>query len=250
MRLRPGIKPRVPLERALSKLGIASRTQAREWILAGRVRVDERVVRDPLRAVVLESARIVVEGQEALLQAPRTMLLHKPKGVVATRADEKGRPTVFGLLKGIDTYLVAVGRLDFATTGLLLLTNDTAFSAWITDPRNAVPRVYLATVRGEFTAEKAQRLQRGIVDDGERLQASGIEIRKASGRESHLTLNLTEGKNREIRRMLASTGNEVTRLKRVSFGGLELGDLEPGKWREVSEVDLVAAFPGAPIRVR
>lgn len=239
---------KVPLERALSKLGLASRTEARRLILEGRVEVSGRVVRDPLMPVTPERARIVVDGKQATLQKPLTVLLHKPRGVVTTRSDEKGRATVYSLLGEVGTYIAPVGRLDFATTGLLLLTNDTRFAAWVTDPAHGVPRAYLVTVRGEVRDETARRLEAGVVDDGERLAAARITIRKASGRESHLTVELTEGKNREIRRMLAGAGHEVTKLKRVSFGGLELGELAPGAWREVTGIELRAAFPGAPVR--
>jgi 23S rRNA pseudouridine2605 synthase len=147
----------------------------------------------------------------------------------------------------LDDHLVPVGRLDAATTGLLLLTNDTRLADWVTDPGNAVPRIYLATVRGLLEDATARRLEEGIEDRGERLAASTVTVRKRSRRETHLILALTEGKNREIRRLLAAAGHEVTRLKRVSFGGLELGDLPPGQWRDVTIEELRAAFPGAPL---
>jgi 23S rRNA pseudouridine2605 synthase len=239
---------RVPLERALSKLGLASRSEARELILAGRVAVDGRVESDPLREVVPERIRIEIDGRAARPPEPLTILLHKPRGVVTTRSDPQGRPTVYGCLEGLDAHVVPVGRLDAATSGLLLLTNDTRFADWVTDPRNEVPRVYLVTVRGELSEETAHRLEEGIEESGERLAARQAAVRKRSKRETHLAVELTEGKNREIRRMLAAAGHEVTRLKRVSFGGLELGDLEPGRWRGIAAEELRAAFPGAPLR--
>jgi 23S rRNA pseudouridine2605 synthase len=174
--------------------------------------------------------------------------LHKPRGVVTTRSDPEGRPTVYDCLAGVGELVMPVGRLDAATTGLLLLSNDTRFADWVTDPANAVPRVYLASVRGEVSDDTVQRLEAGIEDHGELLTARSAVIRKRSRRESHLILTLSEGKNREIRRLLAAAGHEVTRLKRVSFGGLELGDLSPGRWRDVSEDELRAAFPEAPLR--
>jgi 23S rRNA pseudouridine2605 synthase len=238
----------VPLERALSKLGLASRSQARELIRAARVTVDGTIETDPLREVIPERVRIEIDGRPAVRPASLTVLLHKPRGVVTTRSDPEGRPTVYGCLEGLDAHVVPIGRLDAATSGLLLLTNDTRFADWVTDPRNEVPRVYLATVRGELSDETARRLEEGIEDSGERLAAQSVHIRKRSRRETHLVLELTEGKNREIRRMLAAAGHEVTRLKRVSFGGLELGKLEPGKLRLISDEELRAAFPGAPIR--
>lgn len=242
---RPPPPGKVSLERALSKLGFASRTQATRLIAEGRVRVGGRVATNPRLWVTPETAGIEVDGAVVEKAKWRTVLLHKPKGVVTTRSDERGRATVYASLGKGGVGLVPVGRLDLTTTGLLLLTNDTRLSAWVTDPVNAVPRVYLATVRGLVTPGEARRLVDGVEDAGEELGAARVEVRKASGRESHLVIELVEGKNREIRRMLDSLGHEVTRLKRVSFGGLELGEeLEPGEWREVSKDEISAAFPG------
>ncbi|HEX6902811.1 MAG TPA: pseudouridine synthase [Thermoanaerobaculia bacterium] len=236
------------MERALSKLGLASRSEARELIRAGRVRVDGAVAVDPLREVVPERVRVEIDGRPASRAEPLTILLHKPRGVVTTRSDPEGRPTVYSCLEGLETHVIPVGRLDAATTGLLLLTNDTRFADWLTDPRNEVPRVYVVTVRGELSDGTARRLEEGVEESGERLGARAVQVRKRSGRETHLIVELTEGRNREIRRMLAAVGHEVTRLKRVSFGGLELGDLEPGRWRVVPPEELARAFPGVPMR--
>ena len=235
----------VSLERALSKLGLASRSEARALIQDGRVRVDGKTAVDPLAPVVPERIRVEIDGRPAERPRPVTILLHKPRGVVTTRSDPEGRPTVYGCLEGLDAHVVPVGRLDAATSGLLLLTNDTRFADWVTDPKNEVPRVYLVTVRGELSDGKACRLEQGVEDEGERLATRSVAVRKRSKRESHLIVELTEGKNREIRRMLAAVGHEVTKLKRVSFGGLELGDLQPGEWREVTTGELQGAFPGA-----
>jgi len=239
----------VPLERALSKLGLASRSEARELIRAGRVGVDGEIETDPRRAVVPERIRVEIDGRAVRRAEPLTVLLHKPRGVVTTRSDPQGRPTVYGCLEGLDAHVIPIGRLDAATSGLLLLTNDTRFADWVTDPKNEVPRVYVATVRGELTDETARRLEAGIEDAGEHLAARKIVVRKRSRRETHLLIELTEGKNREIRRLLVAAGHEVTRLKRVSFGGLELGELGAGEWRIVPIDELQVEFPGMPIRV-
>ena len=144
--------------------------------------------------------------------------------------------------------LVAVGRLDLASTGLLLLTSDTRLANWITDPVNAVPRLYVVTVRGKVDETALGRLTEGIGAGRARLRARSVALRKVSARESHLTLELDEGKNREVRRLLAAIGHEVTRLTRVQVGGLTLGALGPGEWREASADEIRAAFPGAPAR--
>ena len=129
------------------------------------------------------------------------------------------------------------------------MTNDTLFSAWVTDPGNEVPRVYVVTVRGALSDEKARAMEKGIRHEGDLLQARSVVVRKRSRKETHLIVELAEGKNREIRRMMEASGRPVTALKRISFGGIGLPrDLQPGKWRALSREELVSAFPGAPVR--
>ena len=142
---------------------------------------------------------------------------------------------MFDLLGDVADGLVAVGRLDLATTGLLLLTSDTELANWLTDPQNAVARAYVVTVRGRVTEADVATLRAGISRDGDRLQPSKITLRKASGRESHLLIELTEGKNREIRRLFDAIGRDVTALKRVGFGDVALGTLAPGAWRAIDD---------------
>jgi 23S rRNA pseudouridine2605 synthase len=238
-RLRPGT---VELERALSKLGIASRTDARRWIEAGRVSVDGVPCRDPLRAVVPERIRLSVDDQPVGQAVFRCLMLHKPRGYVTTRADPQGRPTAFDLVADAGAHLSAVGRLDLATSGLLIFTSDTRLADALTDPANAISRVYLVVVRGRWEEEKSLLVKEGVVDAAEALSAAEVVVRKVSGKESHLVVTLTEGKNREVRRLMKAAGHEVTRLKRVAFGGLALEDLPVGKWRELSIAELSAAF--------
>jgi 23S rRNA pseudouridine2605 synthase len=228
----------VRLDRALSKLGIASRSEARRLIEAGSVTVGGRVVKDPARLVVPERAAIAVNGRQQQAATWRTIALHKPRGVVTTRRDPDGRKTVFDLLGDDTRGLVAVGRLDMASTGLLLLTTDTQLAAWLTDPVNAIVRRYIVTARGAVSDEETTAMLNGI--DG--LQAQSIDILKRSGRETHLSITLTEGRNREIRRLLEGVGHEVTRLLRVSFGPFELGTLQPGATRELSREEIDAAM--------
>lgn len=229
----------MPLARALSKLGILSRSQSIDAVRDGRVRIDGRTVRDPAALVVPERVRISVDGEARARQPWRTILLHKPRGVVTTRRDPEGRRTVFDVIAdtaGTARGLVAVGRLDLASTGALLLTTDTQLANWITDPANGVPRLYVVTVRGGISAA-----------DATRLPAHQATVRKSSNRESHLIVELRQGRNREIRRMFEAIGRPVMRLKRVSIGGLELGGLEPGRWREVSKEEIRAAFSACPL---
>lgn len=234
---------RVALERALSKLGVASRADARGLIARGEVTVNGRRATDPLAPVSPERDRVAVGGVGVGRRPWRAIAFHKPRGVVTTRRDPDGRPTVFDVLGEAGRGLVAVGRLDLATTGLLILTTDTQLANALTDPANAVPRRYVVTVRGEVPDEACARLERGIDD----LRAERVTIRKRSRRETHLLVELREGKNREVRRLFEGAGHEVTRLLRVSFGPVELGDLAPGGWRELTP-DQLPSLSAAPVR--
>ena len=207
-------------------------------MLAGRVAVNGRVVRDPARLVSPERDRVEIDGAVVQRAGWRLILLNKTRGTVTTRRDPEGRATVFDLVGDAGRGLIAVGRLDRATSGLLLLTTDTRLANWLTDPAACVVRRYVATVRGLLTDEDAGRMRTGI--DG--LQAHDVRIRKRSGRETHLIIELVEGQNREIRRLCAAVGHEVTALRRVAFGSLEIGDLAPGAWRDVTRAEARRAF--------
>jgi 23S rRNA pseudouridine2605 synthase len=239
---------KVALVRALSKLGYSSRSQAYELIRNGKVEVNGRVVADPAFPVVPGLTRIQVSGTEVDRAPWLCIALNKPRSVVTSRNDPEGRQTVYDLITDLDARVVPVGRLDLASTGLLLMTNDTQLADWLTDPRTGVVRRYVVTVRGEISDTTATSLTKGVVDRGDMLGAASIEILKRSKRETHIIAELTEGKNREIRRMLKAAGHEVTRLKRIAFGPLELGDLAPGKWRDISMDEIRAAFPDAPTK--
>jgi len=236
---KPGPSPAPPLARALSKLGLAPRSQAHALIRAGRVTVDGRVVTDAAQRVRLDRARIAVDGRSgAPVSAPRLIAFHKPRGVVTTRRDPEGRRTVFDVLGAAGDGLVAVGRLDLASTGLLLFTNDTALADRLTDPSAAVQRKYVVTVRG-FVSDDVARAPGAKVEE--------LVVRKRSRRETHLLVTLTRGRNREIRRLFDGVGHEVTRVHRIRFGDVELGDLQPGEWREVSAAE---SLPRAPTTLK
>lgn len=238
---------KTPLYRALSKLGFSSRTEAVNLITSGVIFVDGKQCLDPEHLIQPETTSIT-HGNQLIKREPlRVLMLYKPRGVITSRKDEQGRSTIYSLLPPEHQKLHCVGRLDFATSGLLLLTNNTMLSAWLTDPQNGVPRVYTVTVRGLLTPEKTDRMLSGIVDDGQVLKSDTIIVRKTSNRESHLVITLSEGKNREVRRLCSSVGHEVTMLKRVSYGPLTLGNLAPGQFREVDREELCTAFPGIRI---
>lgn len=229
---------KVALERALSKMGLASRTQTRRWVLEGKLSVNGKIIKDPLYLVVPEKDKFVLGGKFLKRNRPQTVMLYKPKSVVTTRCDEAGRCTVFDLLPEELKLFHAVGRLDMATTGLLFLTNDTKLSAYLTNPINAIPRTYVVVVDGRITHEKLQKITQGIWDGGEFLKPAKITLRKISNKESHLIVELTEGKNREIRRLFKALGHEVTQLKRIAFGCLKLGEMLPGQFRHLTQKEI------------
>jgi 23S rRNA pseudouridine2605 synthase len=233
---------RLTVDRLLSKRGIASRGTSQEWIRAGRVRINGRVIRDPATWVLWPKDSVSVDDQPIQDSVKRCILFHKPKGVITTHSDEKGRRTIFDVLPADLGYLHAVGRLDQATSGLLLLTNDSALSSALTDPAHRVLRTYLVSVRGEFTEAEAKGAIAGVVEGGEHLQCHTVKIQKSSGRESHLEVVLVQGKNREIRRLFQALGHEVTRLRRIQYGPFKLEDLPPGGWREIPIQDVKKAL--------
>jgi 23S rRNA pseudouridine2605 synthase len=224
---------RLTVDRLLSKRGIASRGTSQEWIRAGRVRINGRVIRDPATWVLWPKDAVSIDDRPIQDSVKRFILFHKPRGVITTHSDEKGRKTIFDVLPADLGYMHAVGRLDQATSGLLLLTNDSVLSSYLTDSAHKVMRTYLVTVRGEFTEAQAAEAVAGVVDGGESLQCHTVKIQKSSGRESHLVVVLIQGKNREIRRLFQSLGHEVTRLRRIQYGPFKLEDLPSGGWREI-----------------
>ena len=219
------------LERALSKRGLASRSEAQQLVRGGRVTVNGRVETNPLASVNPDKDVLLVSGApEPPAERPwRAIAFYKPRGTMTTRRDPEGRKTVFDVLGSEADGLIAVGRLDFATAGLLLLTTDSQLAERLTNPRHAVVRRYAVTARGEVSDEECAALEAGISG----LKASAVTVRKRSRRETHLVVDLTEGKNREIRRLFDAIARPVTRLLRVAYGPIELGTLQPGEWREL-----------------
>lgn len=230
---------RTALARALSKLGFCSRSRARELIYSGRVRVNGQPSRDPERWVMLERDRIEVDAQLVRGAEKIYLVLNKPRGLVTTASDEKGRPTVFKCFETSSLpSLGPVGRLDKASEGLLLFTNDTAWAAGITDPGRELEKVYHVQVDCIPGAPLQQSVQKGIEVDGELLSARRVTLLRQGGRNGWLEIVLTEGKNRHIRRLLAALGIQVLRLVRVRIGPLRLGNLPKGAFRMLTESEV------------
>jgi 23S rRNA pseudouridine2605 synthase len=243
--------PRSGLARALSKLGYCSRSQAAELIRAGRVRLNERICRDPESPVRIECDAIIVDGLPVKRAEKIYLVMNKPRGIVTTASDEKGRETVYELLekaasglakigstKDCQKWIAPVGRLDKASEGLLLLTNDSEWGARVTAPETHLEKTYHVQIAALASDEFLHALQLGVcVGEGKKrelLRARHVRLLRSGQKNCWLEIVLDEGKNRQIRRMLAALDVEVLRLVRVAIGPLELGKLGKGKCRSLT----------------
>ena len=238
-------KHALTLDRLLSRYGVASRTIARTMIEGGRVRVNGVVQRDPERWVAPGKDRVQLDGNRLRRQPAVCLLLYKPKGVLVSHGDPDGRKTIYDILgeqaRGKSGWLSPVGRLDKDTSGLLLVTNDTEFAHFVTNPESSVPKTYIAKVSGLMDDETIGRLASGVRmkrgDDARPLSVRRMEDR---GKYTWLEVVLTEGKNREVRRMLEAVGFKVLKLVRTAIGPLTLAGLEVGRSRPVTEREMAA----------
>jgi 23S rRNA pseudouridine2605 synthase len=230
---------RIGLARALSKMGYCSRSQAAVLIRAGKVTLNGTIVRDaetPVRVANGRLAeRIEVDGLPLDKKQPVYLVMNKPRGVVTTASDEKGRETVYDLLDPGLPWVGPVGRLDKASEGLLLLTNDSEWAAAITQPASHLDKKYHVQVDSVANAELLAKITRGCVVEGDSLRAKGARLLRHGDKNSWLEITLDEGKNRQIRRLLESLGVQVLRLVRVSIGSLALGDLKKGLARQLTQ---------------
>jgi len=232
--------PNVPsrkagLARALSKLGFCSRAQAAQLIRAGKVRVNGVIRRDPETPVRLGKDRVEVDGQQVKAAIRTYLALNKPRGIVTTASDEKGRDTVYSLLGADLPWVAPVGRLDKASEGLLLLTNDSEWAARVTAPETHLDKTYHVQIAQIADASMLEALKNGVrTKEGDTLHVKGAYLLRQGERNSWLEIILDEGKNRHIRRMLESLKIEVLRLIRVAIGPLALGDLAKGAVRRLT----------------
>lgn len=240
MTKRPRARPNVSLARALSKLGVTSRSQAREMIRAGRVRVNGRTLTNPEVRVHPEREAITVDGKAVARERRLYIMMNKPDGYVTTRSDERGRPTVYDLLKAPDRRLFPVGRLDRNSKGLLLFTNDSGWADALTNPASHVAKVYKVRLDRRMDDRDMDRVRSGLVlEDGDRTRPA--KIRRLRGEDGDwIKVAITEGKNRQIRRMMAAAGYDVKTLIRIRIGALSLRGLEEGSARSLTEEEVRA----------
>ena len=226
------------LERVLSKAGLGSRTVARGWIGAGRVSVNGKAVRDPDFWVDIKRDKVFCDGKP--IQAPKKIyvLLYKPKGYLTTFKDPEGRPTVYDLIPDLGTWVSPVGRLDLDSSGLLILTNDNAFAERMTNPEYKAPKTYQVKASTRLSEEQLQRLRTGVeLDDGPTRPAVVRRIRD-SEKYSFLEITITEGRNRQVRRMLEAVDSKVLKLVRTAIGSLRIGALPIGKYRLLTQMEV------------
>jgi 23S rRNA pseudouridine2605 synthase len=233
--------PRFGLARVLSKLGVCSRSQAEKAVREGRVSVDGRVVHDPEQSADPERQRICLDG-EAVAAAKRVYVaLNKPRGIVVSAADERGRDTVYELLANAGLpWLGPVGRLDKASEGLLLLSNDSVWAAQLTDPRYHVDKTYHVQVDTIPDQVLLEQMIQGVMDNGEHLAAKNAVLLRAGEKNAWLEVTLDEGRNRHIRRLLETQGIRVLRLIRVAIDQLTLGTLAKGQWRYLTVEEITS----------
>ena len=225
---------KIGLARALSKLGYCSRSQAATLIREGRVRLNAVVRRDPEWPVHIGKDRIEIDDASVVPASFQYWMMNKPRGLVTTASDEKGRATIYSLLDPALPWLAPVGRLDKGSEGLLLLTNDSEWGQRVLDPATHLEKTYHVQIATLADDALLAKLRRGLVEGGERLRAQRVVHLRSGAKNSWLEIVLDEGKNRQIRRMLAACGVEVLRLIRIAIGPLALGDLPKGVVRELT----------------
>jgi pseudouridine synthase len=235
------------LDRAISKAGLGSRTQARSWIHAGRVRVNGRIIENPDHWIDFDGDQILFDDKPLASKDRLYILLYKPTGYITTFKDPEGRPTVYDLISDVDSFVSPVGRLDLDTSGLLLLTNDTQFAERLTNPDHKIPKTYLVKCSTLVADEALDRLRHGVeLSDGPTRPAEVKRVRD-SGKYSHIEIRIGEGRNRQVRRMVEAIGSKVLKLVRVAVGPLHIGTMKIGTWRTL-EAREIEALSGSPTR--
>jgi len=238
-----GRRPLKTLERVLSKAGLGSRTDARKWIGAKRVKVNGKLIQTPDHWVDLERDTVTLDGKPVRASKRIYLLLYKPKGYITTYKDPQGRPTVYDLIQDAGHWVVPVGRLDQDTSGLLLLTNDTRFAEIVTNPDHKVPKTYLVKTSTRLTDEQIEQLRKGVILNDGPTQPAIVKRIRDSAKYSFIEITIREGRNRQVRRMIEALGSKVLKLVRTEIGGVPIGDLPIGKFRELTQGEIKMLTP-------
>lgn len=226
------------LQKYLALCGVASRRHAEEMIAAGQVTVNGRTVTE-MGTQVEETDLVRVNGKKVEPEKKQVYIMyHKPAGEMTTASDPEGRPTVLSHFDHLGVRLFPVGRLDYDSEGLLLLTNDGTMTDKLLHPSNEVNKTYLAKVQGTVTPDMVRALQNGVVLDERKTSPAKVRVTKTEGDHSFVTVTIHEGRNRQVRRMFEVVGSTVLALKRIGFGPLQLDDLPRGRWRYLTEAEI------------
>jgi len=241
----PGKRPLKTLDRVLSKAGLGSRTDARTWIGAGRVKVNGKLIQTPDHWVDLERDSVTLDDRPIRPGEKIYLLLYKPKGYITTYKDPGGRPTVYDLIQDTGQWVVPVGRLDQDSSGLLLLTNDTRFAERVTNPEYKVPKTYLVKASSLLSDDQLDQLRRGVLLSDGPTQPATVKRVRDSSRCTFVEITIREGRNRQVRRMIEAIGSKVLKLVRTGIGVLTIGDLPIGKYRELTPAEVRSLTPQA-----
>lgn len=237
-------RPLKTLERVISKAGLGSRTEARRWIASGRVSVNGKTIQTPDYWVDFARDKVTLDGKPVRAGIKIYLLLYKPKGYLTTHKDPEGRPTVYDLISGIGAWVVPVGRLDLDTSGLLILTNDTQFAERLTNPEHKTPKTYQLKASTVLTDGQIDQLRKGVTLADGPTRPAIVKRLRGTAKYTFLEITITEGRNRQVRRMLEAVGSKVLKLVRIAIGGVRIGALPIGKHRPLTEEELSALGAG------
>jgi len=230
------------INKFLALCGVASRRKVEEYIIGGRVKVNGKVCDNLATDINIKKDNVEVDGKKIVPPSNYVYYkMHKPKGYICSNSDEKGRKTIFDLIN-LDKRLFSVGRLDYNSEGLIIITNDGDFANKIIHPSNHIEKEYIVTIEGEIKESELAVLRAGVVENGTRLPSAKVKLISLENNISRLSVKIDEGQNRQIRRMFEAIGKTIVLLKRVAIGGLKLGGLERGKYKQLTESELQSIF--------
>ena len=241
-RKRAAKQPLKTLERVISKAGAGSRTDARRWIADGRVRVNGKLIQTPNYWVDFGRDKVTLDTKPLVSGKKIYLLLYKPKGYLTTYKDPEGRPTVYDLISDAGAWLSPVGRLDLDSSGLLILTNDTQFAERLTNPEYKVPKTYLVKASTLLSDEQLDQLRRGVTLSDGPTRPAVVRRSRDAAKYTFLEITISEGRNRQVRRMLEAVDSKVLKLVRIAIGPIRIGELGIGKYRLLTEAEVISLY--------